>query len=76
MLVFVDHKGRHGGVEIQPSRGARRAPGVALFVVGPLRATVADGGWLKNGVEMLTVGVLAATVSYAVGALVAPLAGG
>ena len=48
----------------------------ALFVVGPLRATVADGGWLKNGVEMLTVGVLAATVSYAVGALVAPLAGG
>lgn len=49
---------------------------VALFVVGALRATVAEGGWLKNGVEMLTVGVLAATVSYAVGALVAPLAGG
>ncbi len=48
---------------------------VALFVVGALRATVADGGW-KNGVEMLTVGVLAATVSYAVGALVAPLTGG
>ena len=49
---------------------------VALFVVGTLRATVADGGWLKNGVEMLTVGVLAATVSYAVVALVAPLTGG
>ncbi len=49
---------------------------VALFVVGALRATVAEGGWLKNGVEMLTVGVLAATVSYAVGALIAPLTGG
>lgn len=48
---------------------------VALFVVGALRATVSDGGWLKNGVEMLTVGVLAATVSYAVGALVAPWTG-
>ncbi len=49
---------------------------VALFVVGALRATVADGGWFKNGVEMLTVGALAATASYAVGALVAPLTGG
>jgi VIT1/CCC1 family predicted Fe2+/Mn2+ transporter len=48
---------------------------VALFVVGALRATVSDGGWLKNGVEMLTVGVLAATVSYGVGAIVAPWAG-
>jgi len=48
---------------------------VALFVVGALRATVSDGGWLKNGVEMLTVGVLAATVSYVVGALVAPWTG-
>ena len=47
----------------------------ALFVVGASRAAVSDGGWLKNGVEMLTVGVLAATVSYSVGALVAPLAG-
>jgi len=48
---------------------------VALFVVGSLRATVSDGGWLKNGVEMLTVGVLAASVSYGVGALVAPWTG-
>ncbi len=46
---------------------------IALFVVGASRAAVSDGGWLKNGVEMMTVGVLAASVSYGVGALVAPL---
>ena len=45
----------------------------ALFVVGALRATVVAGGWVKNGFEMLTVGVLAASASYVVGAIVAPL---
>ncbi len=46
---------------------------VALFGVGASRATVTDGGWLKSGLEMLTVGVLAAGMAYVVGALVAPL---
>lgn len=48
---------------------------LALFVVGALRATVAAGGWLKSGLEMLIVGALAASVAYGVGALVAPFTG-
>ena len=46
---------------------------VGLFGVGAFRATVADGGWLRNGLEMLFVGMSAATVAYVVGVLLAPL---
>ncbi len=46
----------------------------ALFILGASRAAVSDGGWLKNGVEMLVVGSVAAGVAFSVGALVAPLA--
>ena len=46
---------------------------VGLFGIGAFRATVADGGWLRNGLEMLLVGMSAATVAYVVGVLLAPL---
>ncbi len=46
---------------------------VGLFGIGAFRATVADGGWLRNGLEMLFVGMSAATVAYVVGVLLAPL---
>ena len=46
---------------------------IALFTMGASRAAVSDGGWLRNGTEMLVVGTLAAAVAFMVGALVAPL---
>jgi VIT1/CCC1 family predicted Fe2+/Mn2+ transporter len=43
--------------------------GVALFGVGALRATVAAVRWFRSGLEMLTIGILAAGVAYGIGAL-------
>jgi VIT1/CCC1 family predicted Fe2+/Mn2+ transporter len=42
-----------------------------LFVVGALRSAVTALRWWKAGLEMLTVGALAAAVSYGVGWLIA-----
>lgn len=44
-----------------------------LFVVGALRATVTRLRWWVAGLEMLTVGAIAAAVAYVVGLLVAQL---
>jgi len=47
---------------------------LALFGVGAFRATVSDGGWLRNGLEMLVVGLRACVLPYVVAVFVAPLA--
>jgi len=43
--------------------------GVAFFVVGASRSLVTTRRWYVNGTEMLVVGMVAATVAYAVGTL-------
>ncbi len=43
------------------------ATGLTLFVVGSLRTLVTRAHWLVSGLEMLTVGSIAAAVSYGVG---------
>ena len=45
----------------------------AMFVVGALRALIADVRWWKAGVEMLGLGAVVALVAYASGGLVARL---
>lgn len=39
----------------------------ALFFVGSLRTIITKGSWFKNGLEMLAVGAIAASVAYALG---------
>lgn len=41
-----------------------------LFFVGSLRTIVTKGSWWKNGLEMLGIGAIAATLAYALGAAV------
>lgn len=43
--------------------------GFAFFTVGASRSLVTDRRWYVNGAEMLLVGMVAATVAYAVGGL-------
>ena len=47
--------------------------GLALFVVGAARVVVTDATWWRSGLEMTTIGAIAAAVAYGVGALIAPL---
>jgi vacuolar iron transporter family protein len=42
----------------------------SLFLIGAARILLAHGSWWKNGVEMLTVGGIAATMAFFVGAFV------
>ena len=44
-----------------------------LFAVGASRALVTRLGWIRSGLEMLSVGALAAIVAYAIGAGAAAL---
>ena len=46
---------------------------VTLFVVGSLRSLVTRAGWLKSGMEMFLLGLVAAALAYGVGAFVAGL---
>ena len=46
------------------------ATGVALFMVGALRAFITEHSFIKSGLEMLFVGGIAATIAYVVGWLV------
>jgi VIT1/CCC1 family predicted Fe2+/Mn2+ transporter len=40
-----------------------------LFAVGASRALITRLGWVRSGLEMLSVGAIAATVAYGIGAL-------
>jgi VIT1/CCC1 family predicted Fe2+/Mn2+ transporter len=44
------------------------ATAFTLFLVGSLRTILTDGAWWKNGLEMLGIGAIAATVAYLLGA--------
>lgn len=48
---------------------------LALFVVGSLRTIVTKGSWIKNGLEMLSIGAIAAMVAYGLGFGVKQLVG-
>ncbi|MGB9965744.1 VIT1/CCC1 transporter family protein [Halobacterium sp. CBA1126] len=50
------------------------ATGTAFFVVGASRTFVTRRGWLRSGLEMLTVGLLAAAVAYGAGAFLSGVA--
>jgi vacuolar iron transporter family protein len=49
---------------------------LALFGVGAARTFVSDRRWWHGGLEMLSIGALAAAVAYGVGWLLARLVGG
>lgn len=44
--------------------------GITLFMVGTARTLVTKGSWIRNGLEMLSIGAIAATVAYGLGAAV------
>ena len=44
------------------------ATGVALFLVGSLRTVVSGGHWLRNGLQTLGIGAVAAIAAYLAGA--------
>ncbi|WP_435333048.1 VIT1/CCC1 transporter family protein [Haloarchaeobius sp. TZWWS8] len=48
--------------------------GLAFFTVGAGRSLVTERSWYRNGGEMLVVGMLAASVAYLVGSLLAGVA--
>lgn len=43
---------------------------IALFLVGSLRTHYIKGSWIKNGLEILFVGSIAATIAYSIGFLI------
>lgn len=47
--------------------------GAALFIIGSMRTIITKHGWLRSGVEMFSVGVLAATLAYFLGAFIEQL---
>lgn len=46
------------------------ATGLALFAVGSLRTLITDESWVKNGLQVLGVGSIAATAAYVLGVLI------
>lgn len=44
--------------------------GAALFVTGSIRTLITAGSWLKNGLQVLFIGSLAAAVAYGLGVLI------
>lgn len=51
------------------------ATGLALFIVGGLRTSITKGRWWLNGLEVLSIGAVAATVAYFLGAVIEQLVG-
>ncbi|MDQ5951185.1 MAG: vacuolar iron transporter family protein [Patescibacteria group bacterium] len=47
--------------------------GGALFIIGSMRTIITKHGWLRSGLEMFTVGALAASVAYLLGAFIEQL---
>lgn len=61
------------GVTIEPSYQlgvSVAATGCALFIVGSLRTLFIKGSWIRNGLEMLAIGTIAASVAYMVGGVI------
>lgn len=46
------------------------ATAFVLFLAGSLRTIVISGSWIRNGLEMLSIGMLAAAASYSIGWLI------
>lgn len=46
------------------------ATGTAMFLVGSIRTLVSGGYWLRNGVQTMGIGAIAATVAYITGAAI------
>lgn len=46
------------------------ASGTSMFIIGALRATVLPIRWWRGGLEMLTIGVLAAGSSFIIGRII------
>ena len=46
------------------------ATAAAQFIVGSLRTFLMGGKWWRNGLEMLAIGAVAATVAYIAGAVI------
>ena len=49
---------------------------LTLFAVGASRSFVTERGWIRSGLEMLTVGAAAAGVAYLLGAVIANVVNG
>lgn len=50
------------------------ATAIAFFLVGASRTFVTRRGWLRSGIEMLSIGLLAAAVAYSAGAFLSGVA--
>lgn len=46
------------------------ATGIAMFLVGSLRTLFSGGHWVKNGLQTMGIGAIAATVAYLAGAAI------
>lgn len=53
----------------QPFRVSSVMTGIAFFVVGALKSRFVEQHWLRSGAETLLIGGAAATIAYALGAL-------
>ena len=51
------------------------ATAVSLCIVGSLRTLITGANWIRSGIEMLSVGILAALAAYAVGGIVRNISG-
>ncbi len=61
------------GVRIEPTQQfpiSVFATATALFIIGSLRTKLTGGSWIKNGLEMLGVGSIAAVAAYIFGVLI------
>lgn len=44
--------------------------GIGMFLIGSIRTIVSGGLWMRNGIQTLTIGAVAALVAYFVGGLI------
>jgi len=45
---------------------------IGLFIFGSLRTIITGGSWIKNGIEMTVIGMIAFVVGYFIGSLFSP----
>lgn len=45
---------------------------MGLFVFGSMRTIITGGNWMKNGIEMVVIGMLAFGIGYFIGSLFSP----